>query len=134
MPEWELGIGRTLNNLNWTDLFGNRKMHNYVQLTNRLHQLMGSQAHTPETVQAALENLSEADRTERLSQETKAMLLDPQRRIALSDLVQNETSRLLALLSDPNPTAPSLRGKTDWYMPPRRSSGSPGPHSPSAPR
>ncbi|QZY84245.1 toll/interleukin-1 receptor domain-containing protein [Micrococcus luteus] len=103
VPEWELGINRTLNNLNWTDLFGNRKMHNYVQLTNRLHQLMGSQAHTPETVQAALENLSEADRTERLSQETKAMLLDPQRRIALSDLVQNETSRLLALLSDPEP-------------------------------
>jgi len=101
IPEWELGASRTINDLHWTDLFGADKNQHYVGLTSQLHQLMGSRSHMPANLQAALDNLSEVDRATRLSEETKAMLLDPQRRIALSDLIHTEVGRILKELNNP---------------------------------
>ncbi|GAA3686706.1 toll/interleukin-1 receptor domain-containing protein [Micrococcus yunnanensis] len=101
VPEWEIGANHTIRDLHWTDLFGTDKNQHYVGLTSRLHQLMGSSSPTSANLQAALENLSEAERTTRLSEETKAMLLDPQRKIALSDLIHAETSRIFEELNDP---------------------------------
>jgi hypothetical protein len=101
IPEWDLGAGRTLSDLNYVDLFGDAYAPQAAALVTTIHRLMGEKRPSPATALAAVEQAAGAERVSLLKRLTKDMLLDPSRRIELDDLVSREVQRVVAVMNDP---------------------------------
>lgn len=99
IPYWDLGAGRTLDTLQRVDLFGPHKMAQYMKLSRRIHEMLGSQGPSAERLQTSIDQMPDAQRREHVEQRTKEMLLDPQQRIALDGMIEHETRRILEVLT-----------------------------------
>ncbi|SCY56004.1 TIR domain-containing protein [Microbacterium sp. LKL04] len=100
VPEWDLGAGRVLGDLNYSDLFGEGYAPEAASLVTTIHNLMGDKQLGPVATLNAVEQAAAADRVELMRRLTKEMLLDPTRRIELDDLVSHEVQRILKVLND----------------------------------
>lgn len=100
VPEWDLGAGRALSDLNYSDLFGDGHLANAARLVTTIHRLTGEKQPDAATALAAVEQATAADRVDLLRRLTKEMLPDPLREIELHDLVSHEVRRITDALSD----------------------------------
>lgn len=100
VQEWDLGAGRALSDLNYVDLFGDAEPVQVARLVATIRRLMGDDGPDAATVQAALDQVADADRPEHLRRLVKEMLPDPTRRIELDDTVRGEGRRVLNALRD----------------------------------
>ena len=100
MPEWDLGAGRMLDDLNYVDLFGARHAAEAASLVTTIHGVMGEKRMSSAAALQAVEQVTSSDRVDLIRRLTKEMLLDPQRRIELDELVAQEVHRVLAVLQD----------------------------------
>jgi len=110
LPEWDLGAGRALSDLNYVDLFGPRHAAEAASLVTTIHNVMGDKQLGPAAVLEAIEQATAADRAGLLKKLTKEMLVDPTRRIELDDLVSQEVQRILKVINDPERVAGPFRG------------------------
>jgi TIR domain len=101
IPQWDLGAGRTLSDLNYVDLFGDAYAAQAASLATTINRLMGEKRPSAATALAAVEQAVDADRASLLNRLTKDMLLDPSRRIELDDLVSQEVQRVITAMRDP---------------------------------
>lgn len=100
VPDWDLGAGRTLSDLNYSDLFGEEYAAEAASLVTTVAATMAvSPADSVQTV-ASVETAGPAERRLLMRRATKEMLLDSSRRIALDDLVRQETRRVVLGLQD----------------------------------
>lgn len=113
VPEWELGAGRTLRDLNYSDLFGDGYAAQAASLVTTIHGVMGEKQLGPAAALEAVEQATAADRANLLKRLTKEMLVDPTRRIELDDLVSQEVQRILKVISDPERVAGPFGGTGD---------------------
>jgi hypothetical protein len=113
VPDWDLGAGRVLADLNYSNLFGKDHMAHAARLVTTINRLMGEKRPDPATALAAIEQVTAADRTDLLKRLTKEMLLEPSRRIELDDLVSQEVQRVLAVLKDDDRVAGPLSGTNE---------------------
>lgn len=116
IPEWDLGAGRGLDDLNYADLFGPSHTANAASLVTTIHRVMGDKRLSPATALAAVEQATSADRADLLRRLTKEMLLDPSRRIELDDLVSQEVQRVNAVLKDADQVAGPLDGTNEEQL------------------
>jgi hypothetical protein len=113
VPEWDLGAGRALSDLNYSDLFGPDHMANAARLVTTILRLMGEKRPDPATAMAAVDQATSAGRADLLKRLTKEMLLDPTRQIELDDLVSHEVRRILEVLGDREWVAGPIVGTND---------------------
>jgi hypothetical protein len=113
VPDWDLGAGRGLSDLNYSDLFGTDHMAHVARLVTTIHRLIGDKRSDPATALAAVEQAAEADRADILKRLTKEMLLEPSRRIELDDLVSQEVQRVVDALQGSDRVAGPLAGTND---------------------
>lgn len=113
LPDWDLGAGRGLDDLNYVDLYGDGYAANAAALVTTVHRVMGEKRLSPASALAAVEQAASADRVDLLKRLTKEMLLEPTRRIELDDLISQEVRRVAAVLSDPERVAGPLAGSND---------------------
>jgi hypothetical protein len=102
VPEWDLGAGRMLSDLNYADLFGEDYAVNAIDLITKVSSTMKIQTQSAELTVSSIESASEAERPLLLRRATKDMITDPNQRIALDDLVKQETAAIVSLLDGPN--------------------------------
>ncbi|WP_243393880.1 toll/interleukin-1 receptor domain-containing protein [Mycobacterium ahvazicum] len=101
VPEWDLGAGKTLSDLNYSDLFGSALMPNTAQLVDKIKEVMGlTSILDPRVVQTSVEESATSDRPAILRRLTKEMVRDTSRDIELDDLVSAELARALAAMRD----------------------------------
>lgn len=100
VPDWPLGAGRSLNDLNYVNLFGEDYTPQAASLVAVIGRAMGTDGPDPATTRAAVEEAAEADRPMLLRRMTKEMLLNPSRRIELDDLIAQETKTILTAMRD----------------------------------
>lgn len=100
LPDWDLGAGRVLTDLNHVDLFGDAYAEESVSLTAAINRVMGSSPPTAATAQAAVAEAGTSERAVMLRRMAKEMVLDPTKAIQLDDLVSQEASRILAAMRD----------------------------------
>lgn len=100
VPEWDLGAGRVLGDLNYSDLFGDGYAPEAAALVTTIHNVMGAKHLGPAAALNAVEQAGNADRADLMRRLTKEMLLDPTRRIELDDLVAQEVQRVLKVIQD----------------------------------
>lgn len=112
VPEWSLGAGRTLTDLNYADLFGAKYIPSLVSLMNTVGKVMGTPSADPATVRASIEEADAAERPAMLRRATKDMVIDPARRIQLDDLISQETQRVLIAMRDEERFPTQLPGGT----------------------
>ncbi|MFI9453376.1 toll/interleukin-1 receptor domain-containing protein [Amycolatopsis sp. NPDC052450] len=98
IPEWNLGAGRTLRDLNYIDLFGDQYLVNIIALTSAISKIMGATGPDSATVQASLAEADAVNRPATMRRLTKEMIPDLRKRIELDDLISQETQRLLAAM------------------------------------
>ncbi len=110
VPEWDLGAGRTLRDLNYVDLFGEVYAPQAASLVTTVHGVMGEKQLGPAAALEAVEQATSADRADLLKKLTKDMLVDPTRRIELDDLISQEVQRILKVINDPERFAGPLGG------------------------
>lgn len=113
VPEWDLGAGRVLSDLNFSDLFGTAHMAEAAKLVTTVHRLMGDRRLDSASAIAAVEHATTADRADLMKRLTKEMLVDPTRRIELDDLVSQDVQRVLAVLTDSDRVAGPVQGSND---------------------
>lgn len=102
VPDRDLGAGRTLADFNFVNLYEPFYAAQAVALVTMINRLLGEKRLDAATALAAVEQADDAERADTLKRMTKDMLLDPQRRIELDELVAQEVSRVVAVLSDPD--------------------------------
>lgn len=100
VPAWELGAGQMLSDLNYSDLYGDEHAANAARLVTTIHRLMGDKTMSAASALEAVQQVTDGDRVDLLKRLTKEMLLDPQKRIDLDDLISQEVQRVLAVLKD----------------------------------
>jgi hypothetical protein len=61
VPEWDLGAGLTLGDLNYVDLFGDEYTENAVQLATAINAAIGTPSPEPATVRTAVEEAEAED-------------------------------------------------------------------------
>lgn len=110
LPEWDLGAGRTMGDLNYVDLFGPRYAAEAASLVTTIHNVMGDKQLGAAAILEAVEQATAADRADLLKKLTKEMLVDPTRRIELDDLVSQEVQRILKVINDPDRVAGPFGG------------------------
>lgn len=113
VPDWDLGAGRVLSDLNYSDLFGSEHTAHVARLVTAVNRLLGDKRPDPATALAAVEQAAAADRTDMLKRLTKELLLDPSRRIELDDMVSQETQRVLAVLKNTERLAGPIGGTNE---------------------
>lgn len=100
LPEWDLGGGRGLADLNYVDLFGPTESAAAAALVTTISRLMGEGVLSSASAMAAVAEATDASRSQLMRTLTKDMLPDPSRRILLDDLVTQESNRVVAALKD----------------------------------
>lgn len=110
VPEWDLGAGRSLSDLNYADLLGDDRTVNTVELIATISNLLGEKQLDAASTLAAVEQASGAQRSDLIGRLTKQMLLDPVRRIELDDMVSQEVRRVCAFLLDDERLGTPLSG------------------------
>lgn len=100
VPEWGLGGGLYMSDLNYCDLFGKHHTANAARLVTTIHRLMGERQLDAAATLAAVEQVSNEERVDKLKRLTKEMLPDPARRIELDDLISQEVQRVNSVLND----------------------------------
>ncbi len=100
IPDWTLGAGKVIGDLNRVDLFGADEASEAVRLVTQISNIMGRHSVDQASVKAALESVSDADRATMLNERISAILLDSSQKITLSQLVTDETKRVITALSD----------------------------------
>lgn len=101
LPEFDLGVGKTLSDLNYTDLFGPSYNPNMAQLIEKLKEVMGlSPVLDPAVIRTAVDEATGEQRPALLRQLTKDMIRDPSRDIELDDLISQEVAHVVAALRD----------------------------------
>jgi hypothetical protein len=100
IPEWDLGAGRTLYDLNYIDLFGDDRDEQLVTLAAKLLLAVGENKIDPATVSASVDEATIAERRVMLHRLTKEMLLEPSRTIEMNDLVSDEVGRIISAMRD----------------------------------
>lgn len=113
VPDWDLGAGRTLSDLNYSDLFGSRYAPEAASLVTTIHGVMGDKKLSPAAALEAVDQATDVDRVDLLRRLTKQMLVDSARRIELDDLVSQEVQRVLAAINDPAGLVPAFGGTND---------------------
>ncbi|WP_411734395.1 toll/interleukin-1 receptor domain-containing protein [Paeniglutamicibacter sp.] len=112
VPEWELGAGRSLNDVNRVDLFGESYTNNAVSLISAIHRIMG-ESPKPATTRALVDEARLDERPELLRKLTKEMLMDSSRRIDLDDLIVQETRSIIKFLTNDERYSKSLLNGTN---------------------
>jgi hypothetical protein len=110
VPAWELGAGQMLSDLNYSDLYGDEHTANAARLVTTIHRLMGDKTMSAASALEAVQQATDGDRVDLLKRLTKEMLLDPQKRIDLDDLISQEVQRVLAVLKDDSQVQGPLTG------------------------
>ncbi|MFC0112577.1 toll/interleukin-1 receptor domain-containing protein [Kibdelosporangium aridum] len=100
IPEWDLGAGRILSDLNYADLYGDKYPSEAVKLTTTVGRIMGSVGPDAATVRASIEQADSSERPAMMRRMTKEILPDPARRIEMDDLIVAETNRILEAMRD----------------------------------
>ena len=100
IPEWDLGAGRTLSDLNYADLYGEHYSAQAVKLTATISRVMGTAGPDAATVRASVEEADASERPAMMRRLTKELILDPARRIELDDLISEETRSVLSAMQD----------------------------------
>jgi hypothetical protein len=114
VPAWDLGAGKTLGDLNYTDLFGPQLVPNTAQLVEKIKEVMGlSAAADPAMVQTSLAEAAAGDRPQILRRLTKEMIRIPEKDIELDDLITGEVARALAAIRDLDRFPTGSPGGTD---------------------
>ncbi|MDF8263209.1 toll/interleukin-1 receptor domain-containing protein [Luteipulveratus flavus] len=113
VPHWDLGAGRSINDLNYSNLFGDGHAAEAAKLVTTIHRVMGEKRLDTASTVAAIEQATNADRTDLVKRLTKEMLLDPTRQIELDDLVTREAQRVLSVLKDPDRVSGPLGGSAE---------------------
>lgn len=113
VPDWDLGAGRVLSDLNYSDLFGPEHTAHVARLVTTINRLLGEKRPNSATALAAVEQAVSGDRVDLIKRMTKEMLLDPSRRIELDDMVAQEVQRVLVELKDPDRVAGPLQGTNE---------------------
>lgn len=118
VPEWDLGAGRVLGDLNYADLFGEGYSTAAVSLVTTIYRSLGEERPSPATALAAVAQATEADRPEMLTRLTKEMLPDASRRIQLDELISQEAKHVLDAMRDEErfPRALSARSPEEQYI------------------
>ncbi len=99
IPNWDLGAGRALGDLQYVSLFDDQYATEAVKLTAAISLTMGT-GPSPATTRAAVEEAAESDRPVLLRQLTKEMILNPARRIELDELIAQETKTIITAMRD----------------------------------
>ena len=113
LPEWDLGAGRTLGDLNWADLHGEVYTTEIVKLVQRIQALFGSPSASSAAAVAVVRDIDDQHRGAILRERTKEMLLAPSARIALDDLIGQEVARVVAAIRDTERFPLRLQGGAD---------------------
>lgn len=113
VPEWDLGAGKTLRDLNYSDLFGDGYAPQAASLVTTIHGVMGEKQLGPAAALEAVEQATSADRADLMKKLTKEMLVDPARRIELDDLVSQEVQRVMKVITDPDRVNTAFGGTGD---------------------
>lgn len=113
VPEWDLGAGRILSDLNYSDLFGEKYAAEAASLVTTIHRVMGEKQLSPAATLEAVDQATAANRPNILRRLTKEMLVDPTRRIELDDLVTKEAQRIVKVVTDPQWVATPPTGTED---------------------
>ena len=114
VPEWDLGAGKTLTDLNYSDLFGKGYTPNVAQLVEKIKEVMGlTPSLDPAVVRTAVEETATERRPALLRRLTKEMIRDPLRDIELDDLISQEVARVLAAMRDEERFPTSSSGGTN---------------------
>lgn len=113
LPHWDLGAGRSLDDLNYVDLFGKAHAAAAAKLVTTIHGLMGDRQMSPAAALEAVEQANAGSRVDLLKQLTKDMLVDPAKRIQLDDLVSQEVQRILAAINDDDRVAGPVSGTNE---------------------
>jgi hypothetical protein len=100
VPPWELGAGRMLSDLNFSDLFGDDYAAEAVALVTAVKDVMGDSTSSPAQTIASVERAETSERKMLLRRATKDMIHDPTKRIALEDLIKQETKNIVAALNN----------------------------------
>lgn len=110
VPEFDLGGGRTLRNLHYTDYFGPKKTVNLTRLVTSVRGLLEPAA-SPAQV-AALISAGSSKSENSLEDAIKVLLRDPHGDIQLEERVDEATDRALEELADQSrfPTGPAAFG------------------------
>jgi hypothetical protein len=100
IPYWDLGAGRSLEDVNYANLFGQNYTQESIVLITTIGRVMGNLGPDAATARAAVEEASTSGRPEILRRMTKELLPDPAKRIELDSLVSQEISRILNVMRD----------------------------------
>jgi len=105
LPYMDLGAGRTLETLQYVDLFGDSYTEAAITLVTAVRAAMGlDAAASADVTQAVVDEASTERRPVLLRDATKELLLDPVRRIQLDDLVTGEARRVVRVIDDEKTT------------------------------
>lgn len=113
IPEWDLGGGRTLRDINYIDLFGDHYAENVVKLIEATKKAMGLTGVDPATVRTAVSEATAGERPALLRRLTKDMIRDPAREIELDELITQEVSSILVAMGDTDRFPQSFAGGTN---------------------
>ncbi|UFN45181.1 toll/interleukin-1 receptor domain-containing protein [Nocardioides okcheonensis] len=98
LPEWDLGGGRGLADLNYVDLYGPTEPAAAASLVTTINRIMGARPLSPAATMAAVAEATDATRPDMMRALTKDLLLDGSRRIELDELVTQEANRVVGVL------------------------------------
>ncbi len=112
VPEWDLGAGRMLSDLNYADLFGEQYGRDVASLVTTIARVLGGSTTSPELSLAAVAQAHDEQRIDLLRRITKEMLPDPARRITLDDHIGEEARRIGAAFDDTEQFPTALSGTT----------------------
>jgi hypothetical protein len=108
LPDWELGAGRSINDFNYADLFGDSYAVEATSLVTAINSLIGAPSPDASTTRAAVEEASSEIRPLLMRRMTKEMVPDPTRRIDLDDLIRQEVRHILNGMRDGGPLPANL--------------------------
>ncbi|WP_234796021.1 toll/interleukin-1 receptor domain-containing protein [Mycobacteroides chelonae] len=100
IPDWDLGAGRRLADINYIDLFGDQHAENAVKLIETIKKVMGLGAVDADMVRISVGEASESARPALLRALTKEMIRDPGREIELDELIAQEAASMLVGMRD----------------------------------
>jgi hypothetical protein len=100
LPDYDLGSGRTLDSLQRVDLFGNDADEEMIRLITAVLRILGESTRDSASIRASVTQADDSSRGPALAHAIKTILLEPSRRIELEDLMQIETKRVRAALTD----------------------------------